>query len=99
MPTFATTPRFRQDIKDLTPQQRQRFERVVREEFVPDVNSGRFRPGLRVKRVQATSGVFEMTWAPDGRATWQYGNPVREGLRHIIWRRVGTHAIFDPGPP
>lgn len=83
----------------MTPQQRERFERVVRGEFVPDVDAGRFRPGLRVKRVQATSGVFEMTWAPNGRATWQYGTPVREGLRHIIWRRVGTHAIFDPGPP
>lgn len=47
MPTFATTPRFRQDIKDLTPQQRQRFERVVREEFVPDVNSAGFVQGYR----------------------------------------------------
>lgn len=99
MPTFATTPRFRQDFKSLTPQQRQRFERVVREEFVLDVDSGRFRPGLRVKGVQATSGVFEMTWALDGRATWQYGTPVRQGRRHVIWRRVGTHSIFDPGPP
>jgi hypothetical protein len=44
------------------------------------------RRGLRVKRVQATSGVFEMTWAPDGRATWQYGTPVRPGLRHIRLR-------------
>jgi hypothetical protein len=99
VPTFATIPRFRQDFKNLTSQQRRRFERVVREEFVPDVDSGRFRPGLRVKGVHATSGIFEMTWAPDGRATWQYGAAVRQGLRHIIWRRVGTHSIFDPGPP
>ncbi len=99
MPTFATTPRFRQDVKGLTPQQRRRFERVVREEFVPDVDAARFRPGLRGRRVQATSSVFEMTWAPDGRATWQYGDPVRPGARHVIWRRVGTHAVLDPGPP
>lgn len=99
MPTFATTPRFRQDFKNLTSEQRRRFEQVVRTQFVPDVDAGRFRAGLRAKRVQATSNVFEMTWAPDGRATWQYGTPVRAGLRHIIWRRIGTHAIFNPGPP
>jgi hypothetical protein len=99
VPTFATTPRFRQDIKGRTAQQRQRFERVVREQFVPDLDTGRFRPGLRVTRVQATSGVFEMTWAPDGRATWQYGTTVRDRQPHVIWRRIGTHAIFNPGPP
>ncbi|MER6108587.1 hypothetical protein ACWG5P_11115 [Streptomyces prasinus] len=41
---------------------------------------------------------MEMTWAPDGRATWQYGDELREGEPHVIWRRVGGHEIFDPGP-
>ncbi|TDQ53002.1 hypothetical protein [Actinorugispora endophytica] len=40
-----------------------------------------------------------MTWAPDGRATWEYGDEQRSGTPHVIWRRVGTHAIFSPGPP
>jgi hypothetical protein len=35
-----------------------------------------------------------MTWAPDGRATFSYGTPVKEGEAHIIWRRIGTHDIF-----
>jgi hypothetical protein len=99
VPTFAVTQRFRRDLKELTPGQRDRFERVVRDQFVPDIESGAFRPGLRVKRVQATSGVYEMTWAPDGRATWQYADPLRPGVRHIVWRRIGTHAIFAPAPP
>jgi hypothetical protein len=99
VPTFATTPRFRQDVKNLTAQQRRRFEQVVRNEFVPDIDSGAFRASLRVKRVQAAARVYEMTWAPDGRATWQYGKEIRPGVRHVIWRRVGTHAIFRPGPP
>jgi len=38
--------------------------------------------------------IFEMTWAPDGRATFHYGAPVREGQVHVGWRRVGTHAVF-----
>ncbi len=94
MPTFATTPRFRRDLKDLAPEQHTRLEKVVREEFVPDVDANRWRPGLQVKRVQGVAQVWEMTWAPDGRATWQFGAPIQDGVRHVIWRRVGTHGIF-----
>jgi hypothetical protein len=35
-----------------------------------------------------------MTWAPDGRATWRYGAEQVPGVPHVVWRRVGTHAIF-----
>jgi hypothetical protein len=35
-----------------------------------------------------------MTWAADGRATFEYGQEVRPGEAHIIWRRIGTHDIF-----
>jgi hypothetical protein len=90
-------PRFRRDFKALSPEQRARFEKVVREEFVPDVDANRWRPGLRVKRVQGVPKVFEMTWAPDGRATGEFGTPIREGVRHLIWLRVGTHDNYtDP---
>lgn len=37
-----------------------------------------------------------MTWSwsdPDGRATWQWTEI--DGEPAILWRRVGTHAIFD----
>jgi hypothetical protein len=44
--------------------------------------------------VQGHAGVWEMTWAPDGRATFHYGDEIRPGDPHIIWRRIGTHAIF-----
>jgi hypothetical protein len=94
MPTFATTPRFRRDLKALAPEQRARFEKVVREEFVPDIEANQWRPGLRIKRVHSVPKVWEMTWAPDGRATWEFGAPIRDGVRHVIWRRVGTHDIF-----
>jgi len=35
-----------------------------------------------------------MTWAKDGRATWQYGQELRAGEAHVIWRRIGSHEIF-----
>jgi hypothetical protein len=32
-----------------------------------------FPPALRIKRVQGSGGVCEITFAPDGRATFVYG--------------------------
>jgi hypothetical protein len=94
VPTFATTPRFRRDLKALAPERRTRFEKIVCEEFVSDVDANLWRSGLRVKRVQGVPKVWELTWAPDGRATWEFGTLIRDGVRHVIWRRVGTHGIF-----
>jgi hypothetical protein len=36
----------------------------------------------------------QMTWADDGRATFGYGNSLIADEPHILWRRVGTHAIL-----
>ena len=93
MPTFAQTDRFRRDFAELSAVQQAAF-RAAAAKFVADLPSGRFRPGLRVKGVQGAPGVFEMTGADDGRATFEYGSVVREGETHIIWRRIGTHEVF-----
>jgi hypothetical protein len=93
MPTFAQTDRFRRDFSALSAGQQAAF-RAAAAKFVADLPSGRLRPGLRVKGVHGAPGVFEMTWADDGRATFEYGSAVREGETHIIWRRIGTHEIF-----
>jgi hypothetical protein len=100
MPTFETLPRFERDWKNLTAQQRATFSKVIKEAFVPDliVPDRPFQPGLRVKGVTAHAGVFEMTWDSGGRATFCYGTERVPGQAHIIWRRVGTHAIFTPPP-
>jgi hypothetical protein len=60
-----------------------------------DFQSGQFRRGLRVKPMQGAPGIWEMTWEPaDGRATFEFGSTVIEGEVHIVWRRIGGHAIF-----
>lgn len=83
MPTYDALPRFLSDLARLTPAQRAAY-RAARLRFTRDLRSGLIRPGLRVKGVQGHQGVFEMTWAPDGRATFQYGREVRPGHTHII---------------
>ena len=94
MPTNAWLARFAADFDSLSPGQQAAFLGAV-SQFVDDLGSGRrFRKGLRVKGVQGASGVFEMTWAGDGRATFVYGDQVIDGQPHVIWRRIGTHAIL-----
>jgi hypothetical protein len=95
VPTYAWLARFAADFDSLSPEKQAAFLEAVAQ-FVEDLRSGkRFRKGLRVKGVKGAAGIFEMTWADDGRATFEYGEQVREGEPHIVWRRVGTHAVFD----
>lgn len=94
MPTLAWLARFGADFDRLSRAQQAAFLAAVAQ-FVEDLRKdGQIRKGLRVKGVQGASGLFEMTWADDGRATFQYGDAVLEGEPHVIWRRVGTHDIF-----
>ncbi|MFE3152226.1 hypothetical protein ACFXJ6_37215 [Streptomyces sp. NPDC059218] len=93
MPTYEALPRFTADHRRLTPEQRRAFHRVVTRSFVPDLHTGRFRSGLRIKRVRCAPGVYELTWSGGGRATWSYGTERIRGA-HIVWRRIGGHDIF-----
>lgn len=94
MPTYAWLPRFARDYAGLDPEQRAAFKGAMRK-FVQDLKrGGGFRKGLRVKGVQGSPGIFELTWAEDGRATFQYGPSQLPGQPHIIWRRVGTHSVL-----
>jgi hypothetical protein len=98
VPTFDRTETFIRDHRRLSPAQARAFKAAV-VKFVEDLERlppGRFRASLRVKPMQGAPGIFEMTWeGGDGRATFQYGEALRPGEPHIIWRRVGGHAIFD----
>ena len=93
MPTYLRLPRFNRDWDRLSPQEQARF-RAALAVFLADLAaSSGFRPGLRVKKM-AGHDIWEMTWAPDGPATFSYRQPVRDDEVHIIWRRVGSHQIF-----
>lgn len=95
MPTYHVVQRFWRDYATLTPAQKAAFADAV-DKFVQDLASGKgFRKGLRVKGVQGAEGVFEMTWAKDGRATFEYGSEARPGEPHIVWRRIGGHKILS----
>ena len=93
MPTYARTQSFTRDYASLSPDQRAAFRQAVTH-FIEDLPTGKFRKGLRIKGVKGARGIFEMTWANDGRATFQYGRSQVEGEPHVILRRIGAHDIF-----
>jgi hypothetical protein len=95
MPTYDVEPRFLHDYTRLTEDEKLLFAAAYKK-MVADLKTGRgLREGLRVKGIRGQSGVYEMTWAPDGRATFTYGISPRPGDIHIIWRRIGGHEIFQ----
>lgn len=96
MPTHEVLSRFLRDYRALPLELRLRFLATL-PLFREDLERGEFRPGLRVKKVNAPGDeitVWEMTFAPDGRATFHFANSPLEGHSHIVWRRIGTHDIF-----
>ena len=97
MPTHEELARFLREWTRLTPQQQTLFLAAVIEMVEDLTKRSGFRSSLRIKGVQGHSGIFEMTWAGDGRATFHYGSEKRPGETHIVWRRIGRHNILgDP---
>jgi hypothetical protein len=104
VPTFHRTDQFKRDFQALSVADRRRAQQVIIEHFVADltaIEEGRqadFRRSLKVVPMRARPGVMEMRWEPsDGRATFSYGEPQVVNKRHVVWRRIGTHAIYgDP---
>ena len=94
MPTYAVDDRFWNDFDRLTPLMQRRFL-AARDQFVADLRAGVFRAGLRVKKLRGHRDTWELSFAPDGRATFEYAGPEIPGEPHVVWRRVGTHDIFS----
>lgn len=95
MPTHEEFAQFLREFAGLTPAQQDLFIIAVKH-MVEGLRKGQgFRSGLRVKAVKKRRGDFEITWAPDGRATFHYGPEKTSGDPHIVWRRIGNHDILN----
>jgi len=70
LPAYQRRLRFDKDLARLTAEDRKRFVEAAAK-FVADLGRGRFRAGLRVRGIEGAPGILEMTWAPDGRATFE----------------------------
>jgi hypothetical protein len=94
-PTYLAPARFRREFQRLDPVMQRAFL-AARDAFVAALSTDppKFPPQLRVKRVRGHAGIWEFTFAANGRATFQYGEPEKTGEQHIVWRRVGTRDVL-----
>lgn len=95
MPTYERLARFNRDDGALSDEEKQAFREAMGK-FVEDLESGRgFRKGLRVKGVRGAPGVFEMTWAENGRATFSFGRSIRakRAARDLASRGHPPHLL------
>lgn len=95
-PTFEFPRSFDREFRKLSRKDQKAFRDAVQVLVEALQGSGRSElpPRLRIKGVQGHPGVFEMTFAPDGRATFSYGDEIKPEEAHIVWRRIGSHDIF-----
>ena len=96
MPTHDEKELFMREYLALTRAKRRLFAKAL-QKMVEDMKAGKaFRKSLRISVLGGHPGIYEMTCEmPDGRATFEFGPEQAPGERHVIWRRIGGHEIFD----
>jgi hypothetical protein len=102
MPTFFATARFWNDYDRLTAREAAAFQRA-RAEFMTALAEWEIAGFVGARSFdRACAGqmagyphIRELTCSRDGRCTWQFGESPQSGKCHVIWRRIGSHAIYD----
>lgn len=97
---YQRTDSFVADYAHLSDREREMFRAAVRQMNAAYAARDSHRlphwpASLRVRHVEGTHGIFEMTWSfagPDGRATFEIITVDEEPA--IKWRRIGDHGIF-----
>jgi mRNA interferase RelE/StbE len=82
---FVRTNRFRRAYRKLDARYRELVKKALAQ-FVADPTY----PGLRVKRIQGTDGIWEMRAGRDIRVTFEFRED-NEGTRAVVLRNVGHH--------
>ncbi|HEX4306446.1 MAG TPA: hypothetical protein VHZ54_10435 [Solirubrobacterales bacterium] len=94
-PTFELQRGFAREFARLPREQERAFRQAVGKLIDALKQGGEPPRSLRIKRVQGTRDVWEMSYSGDGCATFRYGPEVRAGETHIVWLRIGGHEIFS----
>ena len=82
---FVRTSRFRRSYRKLDELDRERVKKALAQ-FLGD----RTTPGLRVKRIQGTDGIWEMRAGREIRITFELQRS-EDGTRTVLLRNVGHH--------
>jgi hypothetical protein len=94
-PTYELGTGFAREFARLSREEDRAFRKAV-EKFIEALRDGAQPPNsLRIKRVQGTRDIWEMSFSGDGRATFRYGAEAKRGETHVEWLRIGGHEILS----
>ncbi|HEU5370163.1 MAG TPA: hypothetical protein VFU69_16950 [Ktedonobacterales bacterium] len=94
MPTYEETKRFNSEYNRLSADKRALFNQA-RKEWVIALKAHQPPPArLGIRRFLSIEGMYEFHFAPNGRALFRYGPERKPGEVHVIWERIGGHAIY-----
>jgi hypothetical protein len=94
-PTYELGTGFAREFARLSREQDRAFRKAVGK-FIDALRDGEQPPNsLRIKRVQGTEDIWEMSFSGDSRATFRYGTEAKPGETHVQWLRIGGHEILS----
>lgn len=95
MPTYDVLPGCWLDYRQLDLDARKEFMAKV-QLFIHALSEEPviFPNELRIHKLKGLE-YWSMTWAPDGRAVFIWGDEVIPGERHVIWIGVGSHKVYS----
>ena len=94
-PTYEFGTGFAREFAGLSREQEKAFRKAV-EKLIDALREGGKPPNsLRIKRVQGTKDIWEMSYSGDGRATFRYGSEMKPGETHVEWLRIGGHEVLS----
>jgi hypothetical protein len=95
VPTYDKSITFLNSYKKLKVGERANFKTAVAK-FVEDLKrDGIVRASLGIRPFKGAEGVLEFHFEGDGRALFEYGDPIRPDEKHVLWLNIGTHAVYD----
>jgi hypothetical protein len=92
MPKYDRLQQFMREWRKLTSAQQQQFEAAWRAIAVALSLTKALPPPPLVQKMSGQE-IYEVRWAPDGRATFHIEHDAN-GEQIIVWRRIGDHSIL-----
>jgi hypothetical protein len=93
MPTYEWTATFARELAKLSAPDRAAFREAVALFVAGLRDRNSFRPELRIHKLKDRE-AWSLTFGPDLRAVFAYGDEIENGHPHIVWHHIGAHAIY-----
>lgn len=93
MPYYDSLPLFDKEFSKLAPEQRRAFMAAVRK-IIDSLTAGQGFPSPPLVQKMSAYNLYEVRWAADGRATFEYAYDAALQAHKVLWRRIGDHKIL-----